>query len=288
MNALFSGARGMYNAVGDFYQEPMELIAAEYSWNVRPNGFSRMPATYDEARALLRRYAYEENEPEEIFGAGGLYERSCELLYGKAAGKIMASYYRLSVDLPETGASPQPEARPQTYLPLTWDRIYAVPAHWRHLVQDSHTWGKRIEDETFAAAVARMKLSRAELHRRLARRWRLLSGLNAKAAKIVGSALQAGPLPAAREDLEFLSTLLTAYQPICDALAEFHAGMQATFTPGQAPPQFDRAAVLARDAARAAAESFPQPIDPVGGEVGGLRNFSARLVAAISEMQKGR
>jgi hypothetical protein len=200
----------------------------------------------------------------------------------------MASYYRLSVDLPEGAAPSPPEARPQTYLPLTWDRMYAVPAHWRHLVQDSHAWGKQIEDETFAAAVARMKLSRPELHRRLARRWQLLSGLNAKAVKMVGAALQAGPLPAAREDLEFLSRLLAAYQPLCEALAEFHRALRTTFAPGQAPPQFHRAAALARDAARLSAESFPQPVDPVGGEVGGLRNFSTRLVAAISAMQKGR
>lgn len=285
MNALFEGARGIYNATGDFYQEPMELIAAEYSWNVRSDGFFCVPATYDEARVLLRKYAFEENEPKEIFGSGKLYERSCELLYGKNAGKIMADYYRLSTWLPEAPAS---DERAQQYLPLTWDRMYAAPSHWRHLVQDSHTWGRQITDETFAAAVTRMQLSRGELHRRLARRWSLLSGLNRKASASIASALAADPLPASRDDLTFLGALLSVYQPFIDALAEYHGGLHAKFTFGKSAPQFDRAAALARQANRAAADRFPQPIDPVGGEIGGLRGFSAKLVQAVDAMKAER
>jgi hypothetical protein len=287
MNALFTGARGMYNSTGDFYQEPMELIAAEYSWNVRSDGFHRIPATNEEARALLRDYAYGENKPAEVFGPGGLYERSCRLLYGVAAGKIMAAYYRLSVELPETRLNAQADARPQTYLPLTWDRMYAVPSHWRHLVQDSHTWGKEIHDETFASAVARMKLTRTELHRRLARRWGLLAGMNAKATSLVYDAIKADPRPEAREDLEFLASLLGAYQPLCGALTEYHQALSVKFADGKPGPRLDRAATLAQEAAQLAKARFPEPIDPVGGEVGGLRNFSARLVAAISVMQNG-
>ena len=50
MNALFAGARSMYNASGDFYQEPMELINAEYSWNIRSTGFFKIPVTPTERR----------------------------------------------------------------------------------------------------------------------------------------------------------------------------------------------------------------------------------------------
>ena len=133
-----------------------------------------------------------------------------------------------------------------------------------------------------------MQLSRGELHRRLARRWSLLSSLNGKASASAASALAADPLPASRDDLKFLSTLLGAYQPLIDALAEYHRALHAKFTPGKSALRFDRAAKLAREASRAAAVHFPQPIDPVGGEIGDLRAFSARLVQAIDTMQDGR
>ena len=126
MNALFLGARTIYNASGDFYGEPMELINAEYSWNTKSSGFYKVPATNKEADTLWHRYMYFENEPQEIFGKGGLYERVCERLYGETAGPIMAEYYRESAWLPED-LTPQewptskssgwpPAAR---YLPLT-------------------------------------------------------------------------------------------------------------------------------------------------------------------------
>ena len=39
MNEVFRGARTIYNETGDFYREPMQLVAAEYSWNRRSTGF---------------------------------------------------------------------------------------------------------------------------------------------------------------------------------------------------------------------------------------------------------
>ena len=283
MNALFLGARGIYDATGDFYQEPMELMAAEYSWNARP-GFDVVPSKYDEARSLLRQYAFEDGQPKQIFAPGALYDQICEHLYGKSAGPIMAGYYRLAVDLPE-----HPPAsfgyRAQTYLPLTWDRMYAGPSHWRHLVQDSHSWGPEIVDETYAAAVKRMDLSRSEVHRRLARRWQLMIDLNRKAAAAVQAALAARPIESSVDDLRFLSSILAAYDPLIKALAAYHQAMYQKFTPGQGTPDFQPAARLAAQAEKQARERFPQPIDPAGGEIGSLRKFSTRLVEAIAKMQ---
>jgi hypothetical protein len=39
----FAGSRTIYNATGDAYREPMELLAAQYSWNMRGDGFFRNP-----------------------------------------------------------------------------------------------------------------------------------------------------------------------------------------------------------------------------------------------------
>jgi hypothetical protein len=281
MNALFAGARGIYNASGDFYQEPMELIDAEYSWNVRP-GFFRVPASYEEARELLRRFANREGEPPEVFGPGGLYERACRLLYGPKAGPVMAAYYRLSTDLRESPVPGESNGRAQTYLPLTWDRAYAAPSHWRHLIEDSLTWGESVTDETFGAAVRRMNLEPAELHRRLARRWRICADLNRQGAAKVEEALSAGPIPEVRQDLDFLKSLLVTYQPLMEALAEYHTGRYALLTPGAPRPDFRGAADRASQAERQARKAFPEPIDPVGGEIGTLRALTARLVNVIA------
>ncbi len=283
MNALFRGARGIYNASGDFYQEPMELINAEYSWNARSIG-SRVPQTSQEAHTLLRRYAYEKDQPPEVFGAGGLYERACRLLYGDDAAAPMMAYYRLSAELPDTPPG-ETTGRPMTWLPLTWDRAYAAPPHWRHLVQDSYTWPAEIRDETFAAAVGRMGIDSTTLHQRLAARWRTVAQLNREGESLVRKALAAQPREEAREDLEFLATMLSVYQPLTQALAEFHA---AVAVPAPDSSALTRASELASRAHELALAKFPKPVDPIGGELGALRNFSGRLVTAIAERKAGR
>ena len=285
MNALFQGARGIYNASGDFYQEPMELINAEYSWNVQSTGTSRVPFTYDEGRRMLATYAYQQNQPPEIFAPGKLYDRVCNLLYGSKAGPIMADYYRLSREVAEHPASPSSLERPMTYLPLTWDRAYAAPSHWRHLVQDSFSWGTAITDETYSAALARMHLTPGELHRRLMRRWTISSELNREGTTLVAKAIESEPRPEARGDLEFLLRLLRAYQPLTDALAEYHRYLYARLTPGQSPGNLESAYGLAVTAERQARADFPEPVDPVGGEIGTLRAFTARLTTAIATMK---
>jgi hypothetical protein len=91
MNAHFLGARSIYNSTGDFYREPMELVAAQYSWNARAGGFFRDPRNEAEMQGI-ESWIYEPGEPPEIFGPGRLFDRICERLYGKAAGPEMSAY----------------------------------------------------------------------------------------------------------------------------------------------------------------------------------------------------
>ncbi len=286
MNALFLGSRGMYNASGDFYQEPMELINAEFSWNAHAKG-SRVPRTFDESQQSMRQYMYEDGRPVEIFGQGALYDLACRRIYGDRAAPMMAKYYRLSAVLPETPAPPPSPStgRPVTYLPLTWDRAYAAPSHWRRLIQDSMTWGAAIDDEVYSAAMKRMGIDRKELHRRMARRWQLMSGLNREALGLLDGALQAGPKPESLEDLRFLKTLVSIYQPLIDALAGFHGAWNARLS-GSAPPRLDSVLQLASQARQMADKEFPQPIDPVGGEIGALRRLSRQLEQSIEARRK--
>ena len=121
MNAMFLGAKSMYNATGDFYQEPMEIINAEYSWNSRSTGYYRVPSRYRKPRICAFDLSTTRVEPPEIFGRGGIYEKACELLYGPKAGPIMASYYRASAWTPDRErAQPEPKTsqrRHGDYLP---------------------------------------------------------------------------------------------------------------------------------------------------------------------------
>ena len=296
MNRLFDGAKTIYNATGDFYQEPMEILNAEYSWNVRSTGFSRLPLTYEDATATWRKNMYQENQPPEIFGADGIYHLICEKLYGPKAGPEMAKYYQESAYLPESSAlSVKAEERyyynrPQNYTPFTWDRAYAAPSHWRHLLEDSNTWGGEFIDERYAAKVADLEFGRSELHRRLARRWKIVADLNNKGRRHVQNALAADPRNEAITNLQFLQNVLSTDQPLTEALATFHVSLQAIHSGKTVDANVRRdlqsALSRARQASAMAEKSFPRPIDPVGGEIGALRKLSAQLATAIETTLK--
>jgi len=264
----------------------MELINAEYTWNTRSTGFFRDPQRHAEATNLRRQYI-QPGEPRELFGAGGIYETACNLLYGPKAGPIMADYYKESAWLPETPASATEQAgSSQLYLPMTWDRAFAAPSHWRHLALDAKTWGAQITNEAYLREMGRLNINREELHRRLARRWSLLAALNAKGADYIREALAAGASPQSVDDLRFLETSFLVYQPFTEALAEYHHGLQASFSKladsAGAARNFETALKKAAAAEKLARESFPNPLDPVGGEVGSARRYSAGLVKAIT------
>jgi hypothetical protein len=289
MNAMFRGATTIYNGTGDYYRGPMEAIAAEYSWNDHSTGFFTDPPTPDETRDVWRKYIFAENQPSEIFGPGKLYDRVCDLLYGPRAGPMMASFYRESAELPDIPISDANRALGNGYLPMGWNRVYGLPTHWRALALDSKTWGREITNEAYATAVSRQQIDLKELHRRLARRWSISGGLNKKAAVDIANALAASPLPESVEDLRFFSKALRVYQPLIDALAEFHSGLEAYFsTPKDAArikASFQAALAKAKDAQRQAAAAFPQPVDPVGGDVGAIRKYTDILVASIERLE---
>ena len=89
------------------------------------------------------------------------------------------------------------------------------------------------------------------------------------------------------DDLVFLRTLRDVYQPLMDALALYHDALQSRLS-GK-PAKSQRATLaLAERAKKMARKAFPEPIDPVGGEVGALRKLSAKLVDAIGEFENQR
>ena len=156
------------------------------------------------------------------------------------------------------------------------------------MVLDSGTWGAEIQDGRYKTTAQRMDLSREELHRRLARRWSIVAELNRKGCALIEHALNASPLEESIEDVRFLRTLLTAYQPLTDALEQFHRVLQLRFSKsgsnGSLSGQLQSALRLAEQAHALAKESFPHPIVPVAAQVDTVRNYSDALVQAIQGM----
>jgi len=295
LNAMFQGATGMYNFSGDFYGEPMEAINAEYSWNTRSTGFFGDPARYAATLQLWRQYMSEEGAPPEIFGEGSIYAAACNLMYGPKAGPIMAAYYRESAPVPDAGGEianhdDTPLSIRSNYLPMVWDRAYAIPRHWRDLALDAQTWKVEIANERYVKEMSKLNLGPEEVHRRLVRRWTVLKELNTRGAKDVDMALQVNPRPSCIDDLQFLKTSFGVDQPLMQALVDFHQGMTEYLTSpakkAAAAQSFKTALDEARKAHESALRAFGPPLDPAGGETGAIRDYSGRLIDAIGDMLK--
>ena len=286
MDAEFFGARSIFNMSGHFFNEPQAAINAEYAWNTHSTGLARKPGKHHEIVELYHRYMFEPGQPSEVFGAGGIYELACKLLYGLRAASIMASYFEEKAWVPDGGSDYESEKT--TYLPMAFNSAVATPVHWRDLALDSKTWGTTISNETYAEEVKSLQISPKELHRRLARRWNTLAELNAKGMRYVDEALRSDARPGSIEDLRFLMTMFQVHQPLIESLVDFHTGMEKYLSSpadtAKARESFRRALVQATRAQEAAEKAFPNPIDPSGGEVGIIRTHSPRLVEAIKVM----
>ena len=283
LNTLWRGARGMYNFDGDFYQEPMEIVNAEYTWNVRSTGYYSEPRTFDEATEARRRLMSDEDKPREMVA---LYRDACNRLYGLQAGPVMADYYSAFMPIDDVPAAPGRSGRyaQYTYLPMTWNHAYAIPEHWRHLALDSKSWGAEITNEAYVSSIEALKIGREELHRRQAHRWGIAAEMNRKGAAYIDRALASSPLPQSVDDLRFLRTSFRVYQPMLEALERFHTALQLHFAGKDAAgvrSALKTALAKADEARRLADQNFPQPLDPLGGEVGVLRRHAQRLVESI-------
>jgi len=179
------------------------------------------------------------------------------------------------------------------YLPLMWNRVYAVPERGKDLVFDSKTWSREIDDSTYAAHLAPLHIDPQELHRRLARRWAIMAELNAKGQHYIDQALESDPRPSSRLGLEFLKLKMQVDQPLLEALADFHRGMRQYYsvpTDSAFRQDLQKALSEAKRADELAAKAFPHPIDPVGGtqpygpsEVEVIQAFSKLLVQSIEQ-----
>lgn len=284
LNAHFLGSRSIYNATGDPFREPMELVAAQYAWNVRGDGFFRNPVKEDDL-AGVEDWIYHPQRLSALFGPGKLFDRICARLYGASAAGPMAAYYREMVWMPEdsnvktTSDRPFYRGRQSLYLPRTWNYLTAIPEQWNHLLVDEMTWGTQ-PTERYRAWAKPFNLTPPELHKRLARRWRLAAELNQRGAAHVKAALASSPDPGCVPDLEHLLSLFSVDRPLLAALRDYHA---ARSDPASAAARglIDSARRNALEAERLALQLFPHPVDASATEVRALTLYPRKLVQAM-------
>jgi hypothetical protein len=261
MNVHFLGARAVYNFSGDAYQEPQQLLNAEYDWNATSRGFFRDARTHSEGRRVWHELAQQTTSPEEIFGDRGFLARACRRLYGPAAAAPMIRYYRESRSLPGDWG------KERGSLPSKDERLYALPVLARRLSREAGTW----------------KPGQPELHRKLKEYWDLSLDVARSGERLLKEALEAPPSASSREDLEFLLKSTRVAIPLCEALSALH---DALADPERAKELLERAQEAADQASRLAAESFPDVIDPAGAEIGVQKTRIAALRIAVRGLQK--
>lgn len=93
-----AGVEVLQHASGHGFQEPQQLMNAEYSWNSRNSLFHRekISADFKDFVQVLRNYCEGKSKPKGIYGKGGFIDVACRKLYGEKAGSKIAGVYKLS------------------------------------------------------------------------------------------------------------------------------------------------------------------------------------------------
>ncbi len=95
---IFKGADAVIAASGHAYQEPMQLLNAEYLWNSENSAFYNLenrPTNYTDFFQLYLDMMEAGIRPEELYGNEGFLGVACKKLYGEIAGPVMAEVFAL-------------------------------------------------------------------------------------------------------------------------------------------------------------------------------------------------
>jgi hypothetical protein len=213
LSRSFLGAEALYNGGGGINQEPFQLINAEYSWNSQSNGFFAEPGTYEEAMDLSRKYRMNDLLPETLFGADGMLERVCALLYGRRAGKHVAELNRRFISVGEDQTPP-----------AMWTKLYPLAVLWRSLAVDSMAWTKEIADPKLKRFLNEKRVDSPSYHKSMASRWTKWKEVTELGVREVQGALGESDLkPESRADLEYLSRCLSVGVQFSELISDLHA-----------------------------------------------------------------
>lgn len=255
LSRSFLGAESLYNGGGGINQEPFQLINAEYSWNSRSNGFFTEPGTYEEAMDLWKKYRANELLPDPVFGADGMLDRVCALLYGRRAGKHVAELNRRFVSVGEDQTPP-----------AMWTKLYPLSVLWRSLAVDSAAWTSEIADPKLKHFLNEKGMGSATYHKNMASRWAKWKEVTEVGLQQVQGALRESDLkPESRADLEYLSRCLSVGVQFGELISDLHAWLAGNERQ-EALLRSSRAKT--NDLENLIRRSFPTDvIDPSGGDI---------------------
>ena len=224
INGIFEGAEAIYNFSGGVHQEPLQVVNAEFSWNVDAPGHQR-PKTFETTLDAWNRLRSNQELPEEVFGPGGLFEEACVRIYGAKTGKLMARFFNFFEPLADDE------------IPAFYPRkVYPNTVYWRLFQADSAYWGSGSagsragrhggcghRDPNPGACAHLSAQDYALLQRRIAAFWRQLAEVNRKGKQMVTEALGAGDVREdAVPDLRHLERCLEAGIRFGGLLATYH------------------------------------------------------------------
>jgi len=193
LSGLYRGAKMLMNCAGNAYQEPLQLLNAEYAWNASQ---AELPRSYS---ACIRRFeaCKERRErPQRIFGPNGFLGRACRRLYGTSAGLHVRKAYTLA----------------------TRD---GLPALW-HATTKSYEWLGNPSAQAFLNAWWGDDLPASDARERQ-RRWRRIAKVTREAHAHLVAASRVGPLPRSRADVRRLAKGLEIGAMLAEASEKYFA-----------------------------------------------------------------
>lgn len=283
LTSCFRGADLVLHAHGNGYQEPQQLLNAEFSWNPARSAFHRepLPASGQACRQRCAALSSGRARPAGLFGPEGFLEAACRRLYGPAAGPAIARIYRLRG---RTSLRPLSERL---------DRVAVLLPVWGMLMPAGRfsifrRLGVRWREDADAATRARGRL--------LGRALLEMAGLNRRAACWAARAAKvcAGE-PETRGDLAWLACTLRAGTVCAQRTAAYLRVMErarASIERGSGPARARVAReiqalrrTLALDRSRLLRQTPAEPLDYLGGDVGFRRQVLDALLDELKRME---
>ena len=288
LNMMYEGAETVLQPCGHAFQEPMQLLSAEYAWRSRDSAFyNHKGGDKDDIHHLIElRDAY--CRPPELFGTDGFLGEACRQLYGKEAGAIFAEIQRTFKDSQERITNGR-------------DRNVDIkPCSAISFPENCHQWNApflRSFEGWFCAQWA-SNLPEATVRLR-AKRLTELAWLDNKATELMENALQT--MPSGTLEKELFATMRTGYR-LCGKLAnlqsayfEIYADAQADIT--NSPGCITRLGQL-RNALREfeqdvnnCLKNYDKPLDYLGGAYGNwsstFKSIHREIEVFVASLQSG-
>jgi len=244
LNGLYRGAGLLMNCSGNAYQEPLQLLNSEFSWN---SAGAALPRTYAQCQKKFDTYKDRKEQPQDIFGAQGFLGRACEALYGKDAGRHMRKVFSLTTS---------DDLSPLAHLTTKMTDSFGNPNR-----EPLHRWGDDLPAEKAAD---------------FAKRWGRVEKITVKAQKAVQAALRAGPTDRAISDLAWYAKSLeigAVYAKAAESYYQLYAKAQEVLSSGvprktsEIDRQFSELQSLTRKIAELLKSNFPRKmLDHMGGD----------------------